>query len=177
MANPDPAIRRSNSRRPRQPNGQYLHKLTPELVTSIASAVANGSVLRDAALLNGIAESTFHDWMANGRSGGRPLERELVAQVDKALARVKSTGLAIITAHAQKDWRAQAWILEKRFPDEFGPRVGLTVDGEVRHDHRHTLELGKLDEAELASLEAILTKAVEPGEQAGELLQLPRGSE
>jgi hypothetical protein len=177
MTEPQARLLPANDRRPRAANGQYVHKLTQGLVDSICGAIATGSTQRDAAVLNGVDEQSFYNWMANGRGGsGRRIERVLVAEVDKAWARRKQMRVSRIQAHGEKDWRADAFLLEREFPDEYGPRTRTTVDANVQHDHRHTLDLGALSlDQKRQMLELLRAGRANDDVIDGEVIELPRG--
>jgi len=95
-------------------------KLTPETITLIQDALAAGATYRLAAMYAGIHEATLYEWKAK-----KP-------EFSEALTRAEGRGavhiLAEIRAAARTDWRAGAWILEKRYPQEFGKQV-LEVQG------------------------------------------------
>ncbi len=90
-------------------------KLTEEVVRKLEEAIAMGTPFRLAAKYAGIAESTLHDWRAK-----KPEFSEQLGQVE---GRAVVTLLALIQKAAQEDWRAAAWKLEKRYPEEFGKQV------------------------------------------------------
>lgn len=46
---------------------------------------------------------------------------EFSLAVRKALAEWELEQLEAIAEAGKKDWRASAWLLERRFPDEYGP--------------------------------------------------------
>lgn len=113
-------------------------QLTDGLIEQIADQVKAGVPARYAASSLGIAETTFHRWMAIGRGGWRtrqPVSRtlrsraeRLVAELEKADAHaVRRRVLTVETAVRQGDWRASAWALERTKPHEFGQRSQVEV--------------------------------------------------
>jgi len=61
----------------------------------------------------------------------------------------------LIVQHAKSDWRAAAWMLERRRPERYGRRQRvehITPDGPLR------VNLTLLTDAELTSLRAVLEK-------------------
>jgi hypothetical protein len=103
-------------RRPR-PIGRPS-KLTPEILDSICGALEMGVPEKYAAASYGIAESTFHEWMKKGAAGIEPYAafRQAVTRSSaQAVSNLVVRGLA-----GGKGSRAACWILERRFPGEYG---------------------------------------------------------
>ena len=161
----------ANDRRPRNANGVYISKLTEDLIEKICDVVREGSSFETASQYAGVARSTFNLWMRNGRNGtgATRLERKLIAGLDQALAESKVDGIRRI--RAAKDWRADAWWLERRFQDEFGP----TTRGELKVEAttKHQLDLSKLSLDERRALLA-LTERASIGAGA-DVIELPAG--
>lgn len=92
----------------------------------------------------GIAERTYHNWMAAGRKGQEPYVQFLQA-MEKARADAVMVNLAVIRRAAQSGhWQAAAWWLERTHPQDFGRKTAVTV-----------LPMDTVD-AEIARLEAEL---------------------
>lgn len=117
---------------------------TPELVSIIARNLRVGAYRQDAVAAAGIAYQTFRNWIKRGGverrridSGSRPRKREgaflaLVEAVEKAEAEASMLSLGRITkAAAEGAWQADAWKLERRYPDRWGrkQRVDLEAKG------------------------------------------------
>lgn len=142
----------------------------------ICRAIRAGAPMRHAAAYAGVAPSTFWDWLKNGRAEGASLElRRFVLEVDKAVAECVVAGVAKISS--SDDWRAHAWVLERRFPQELGPvaRVDIgNADGQpFRTEQTQRLDLSGLTLEQkrqmLSLLEAAGADVVEP---AGEVIEL-----
>jgi len=98
-------------------------KLTPEVQTAIVQAVARGLPYCHARRLAGVGRSTFFNWMALGenlRVG--TLYRDFRDAVKRADAQFVVEALGHIQAAGKKQWQAYAWLLERRFPEDFGRR-------------------------------------------------------
>lgn len=110
-----------------------------------------------AAAAVGIHVSTLHDWQARGlvEESGR------FHEFSKALAcaRAKSeASLAAMVAQAGKtDWRAAAWILERRFPFQWGRPLAIA---------REVEEMMKLSDEELTQRITLNWEAPHPDEEA-----------
>ncbi len=126
-------------------------KCTPELIEEIATRIAyQGSSYMDACKLAGIHEATFYDWLRRGRverarlhklgvevkgdGADKALPEELpyltfFEMVEKAVPARKALLVGRI-AEAGKDprnWTANAWLLERMHPDEFGRKTRLEI--------------------------------------------------
>lgn len=95
-------------------------KLTPEVTDAIVRAVEAGTPIKYAAGYAGISEATVHRWMAAGeKSGSAAKYREFCEQVRRASARSVTRLVARVAQAADNDWRAAAWLLTRRAPQEF----------------------------------------------------------
>lgn len=91
-------------------------KYTPETVERILQAVRVGSTDEHAAEYGGVDGSTFYRWL-NSKS-------EFCDAVTRAKAEARTQSLARIRkAGADGDWRADAWFLERRYPQDYGRNV------------------------------------------------------
>lgn len=87
-----------------------------ELATSVViNLVRSGSSLKDACHQAGVGYSTFFRWKAQNP--------DLSSRVKKAESDGKQWHIQNIRKHAEKDWKASAWFLERKFPREYGKRV------------------------------------------------------
>ncbi|CAN5420774.1 hypothetical protein BH11PLA2_BH11PLA2_32730 [soil metagenome] len=88
----------------------------------LLTAVRAGLPLKHAAKLAGIGRSTLFKWLAKGRSESRGPRRDLVDALKKAETELMREALDSIRkiAKTAKQWTAWAWLLERRWPDDFG---------------------------------------------------------
>lgn len=128
-------------------------KLTPEIQNKIVAALRVGCPLNTAAAYANVVSSTFNNWLRRGRDGEQPY-RGLVEQIDLAIADGKMRDLVRIDQGADKDWRAAAWKLERRFPLEFGEKT----QSEITVQARPFIDVSKLTVAEQQTLLALLEK-------------------
>jgi hypothetical protein len=105
-----------------------LSKATPEVKAAIVAMVSEGAYAKHAALSAGIAEPTLYEWIAKDPAFDRALAQ---AKADRANAGIKR-----ITEHALRDWRAEAWLLERTMPAEFREQTAT--------EHTGTLTLASL---------------------------------
>lgn len=91
-------------------------KYTPDVVDRIEQALQLGASYRLACLYGGISEDTFGRWRDK-----KPEFAEIVARAE-GIGAVQLLE-AIDAAASAGNWRAAAWILERRYPEEYGRRV------------------------------------------------------
>ncbi|MGI6657197.1 MAG: hypothetical protein ACOX5Z_10330 [Desulfobulbus sp.] len=125
--------------------------LTESLINQIVELVSAGVDPKAACAACGIVEVTYSDWMKQAEQGRRALYRQfkervwLAEQLHKARLVQTLTGLAlggqvlettvtrfdgsgrvtsevVTEAVSQPDLTALRWILESKYPDEFGPK-------------------------------------------------------
>ena len=109
-------------------------KLTPKVRDAICEGIRLGMTYKHAAMAAGITERTFYHWVERGKNGDEPY-----AQFLQALSGAEAEGirknLDAIQGASEKDWRAAAWLLERRHPAEYGRREEVTHAGAVRFDY------------------------------------------
>lgn len=101
-------------------------KLTPDVQEKVLHALRLGATHRLACDYAGIHKDTFYDWLKRGEAGaeGDELFSDFSDLVKKAQAITATDCLLQIQAKAGEGvWQAAAWILERRFPDEYGKQV------------------------------------------------------
>jgi hypothetical protein len=103
-------------------------KFQPELGQRIVDVVRVTGMAEAAAAACGIHRATLYRWLERGgkqRSG--PL-RDFADAVTKAQGESETRLLTLITKSASAgEWRAAAWLLERRNPELYGPRIQLTL--------------------------------------------------
>lgn len=95
-------------------------KLTKEMVDQAIRLKADGLSNGDIICALGVHESTFYRWIGEPKN---KLQRELCEGLKKEEAEFKHTLLTTIRAAAlarNQYWTAAAWLLERKFPDEYG---------------------------------------------------------
>lgn len=126
-------------------------KLTPEAHKAIVARVLAGNYRETACAAAGICSRTLRDWLRRGASG-KPedaIYAAFSADLDKAEAASESRQIAALTQAAAKDWRAAAWLLEKKYPKRWGSRVEVQHSGSVSLESidelRKRLDAGQRD--------------------------------
>ena len=133
-------------------------KLTPEIQETICNWLKLGYYQEDAAIMAGIAPSTYYDWLKKGAEedsrqdeikalgdGSSPLpaiiegsDIELVyvfSEFSEAVARARAEaeGAHIKNIRRAADngtWQASAWFLERSFPKNRAKRSTLDIDAQ-----------------------------------------------
>ena len=118
-------------------------KLTQELQEKLCSHIADGNYLDTACRLAGIDYGTMRRWILQGESdmSGRFYEFAEAVKVAEAIAESERVRL-ILHAGKYDDWKANAWYLERKFPDRWGrkERLEATVKSEHTEKHEHFIE-------------------------------------
>ena len=84
-------------------------KLTDQTISIICKALNTGLSIRSSCNLANISESTYYRWYKENS--------DFRAAIKKSYAEFEFKALSEIEDQGKKDWRAIAWILERRYPD------------------------------------------------------------
>jgi hypothetical protein len=96
-------------------------KLTGDLQGKLVEAIASGLPLKSAAAIAGICYETLNRWKKKGESqNAGPEYRQFCHALEQANAAAMQYHLQNIAEKGKDDWRASAWILERRFRTDFG---------------------------------------------------------
>ena len=101
---------------------------------AVLELVRQGCTHKVAALRAGISESTFYTWIAKGKVARSGIYREFVNDLELAEAVAEGTLTLQMRAHAAREWRATAWMLERRFPETWKERKEIAVEQEIPED-------------------------------------------
>lgn len=98
--------------------------LTDEVIDNICKAIGNGLTNKDACALCGIPEDTFYSWLRDAEKGTRNKDHlkqkiKLAQSVKRAESTFKAFHLKNIIKSSNEDWKASAWMLERKFPKEY----------------------------------------------------------
>jgi transposase len=103
---------------------------TPDVIAAFEKYMRAGCTLDDAAALLGFSRSAAFDWKARGEAGESPFA-DFSDAVTRAAAEFKAECLAGVASgrmmNGDRDWKAQAFVLERRFPAEYGPQQVVAV--------------------------------------------------
>jgi len=130
--------------------------LEPAVRAKVLEAIGLGAPMHIAAAAAGVHERTLQRALARGRDGD-PRYAALVEAMAQAEAESATTALQVVRAAALGgQWQAAAWLLERRWPDDYGrrDRQDVRVSG--------TIDVGRAEErlAELVGA-AVVSQAIE----------------
>lgn len=114
-------------------------KLTSELIEQICAFIENGNTNKDACYMVGISEATLYNWIAKAsklkkQTPDNAIYFELLESLKRAEARFRAYHISVINNASRRNWQASAWMLERRYPNEYGRKVtdvSLAVTDEV----------------------------------------------
>ena len=105
-------------------------KLTPELQKRITDAIQGGVDKKVAAAMAGIAESTFYDWLDQGRKpDALPEFSEFSESIERAEAEAEVVKVSRISIAANNgNWKAASWWLERKHPERWSETKKLQTE-------------------------------------------------
>lgn len=115
---------------------------------AILDCIRLGAPLVDAAMAAGICYSTLRKWRQYGRAdrkaGKQSAFRAFLDDCDRYKAMFVSDTVKLISDAGDRNWRARAWLAERRSPEKFG-------------DNMHEIRAMQKQLAEVSALLAKLT--------------------
>ena len=116
--------------------------INPKLEEAILMALRQGAFPSAAAEASGVPRQTFSDWMRRGAQQRRGVYHELYVKVMAAMSEGELRALEQVQAAAEKDWKAAAWLLERRFRARWARQVETPAEGPSEnqtslHAHQH----------------------------------------
>lgn len=131
---------------PKKRKGGRRPALTAEAKEAVLGAVRDSQTYEVAARRAGVAERTLYGWIEKGEAGAAPVYAQFVQELARAKAEAEESIITGIKAAGRHDWRALAWIAERRYPD----RWGRSESAKVEHSGAITIvfkEVGRGKEA------------------------------
>lgn len=102
--------------------------LTAERERILLRAIRNGQTFKTASAMAGISYMTFNRWRQRGTDADAPAEfRHFCDQLSLAQARAEDKWVKAINKAAQNDWRAAAYLLERRNPSGWSIRRSAPI--------------------------------------------------
>ena len=112
---------------------RQLKKLNQKHLDALPALVLKG--LSDSAIAGrlGVSSSTLKRWLEIGESGdpieSTPIHIDLYETYIRAKSQLEENLLSDISG--VEDWRASAWLLERKFRDEYNPKITDLVTAQV----------------------------------------------
>lgn len=112
-----------------------LATISPKVRQEVLDRVKHGVPAGTAAVACGVHRRTFQRWLEEGRrDNAREPYRKFAADIEQAFMEWQASKVTEIDRHAEKDWRAGAWMLERLDPATYGDHLkggGSTVNVQV----------------------------------------------
>lgn len=143
-----------------QPQRGRPTKLTPEKHAAIIAAIRAGASRQAAAASVGIAYNTLCEWLARGegRDPDRTAESDFASfanDLRTAEAEFEQSLIQQVMSYSamgdKPDWRGPAWLLERRFSQQWGKTTKTELSG-PGGEPLSKIDVAKLSDAELAEL-------------------------
>jgi hypothetical protein len=100
--------------------------LNVQLQRKICALLSEGCDQKTACSICGIGERTYHEWKNRGHNGHEPYA-SFFSAASRARNVFKARLLKIVTDAAEKEARHAEWLLERRWPNEFGRSENRTI--------------------------------------------------
>lgn len=148
----------------KKPTVRRPYKFTPQAKRKIVVALQMGHFPATAARHGGVDKDTLLEWWYRGKLAGPESEgvenelHEFMEECQQARARGKMGLVAILWGHAREDGKVALKLLEKLFPEEYGPKTTHEIKGKVDHVHK-TTDYSKFTDEELEQAEQLALKA------------------
>lgn len=134
------------------PTTQKRHKQERE---KLFLALAQGLTREQACAYAGISMNKLRNWVKEAEAlAATTDETGFLDELANAEATAALRWLSLIDTAAERDWKAAAWKLERRFPRSYGKAEAapqLTGKIEHHHHHDHAISITTADEAENAA--------------------------
>lgn len=132
MAKHDDPTKQDGS--PRTTNRGRRSLLTPELEKQILDLVGAGNYYDDACEAAGFSHKTLYRWLEFAERPNAPAKyRELRDKLQRARAQGRTVHVTFLRLHAEKDWKASAFFLERSDPARWGRRDVVQHEGSLEH--------------------------------------------
>lgn len=114
---------------PRRRRPPPTAKLTLQLQAELCAWLYHGNYLETAASLVGLAPDTVRKWLRRGIREGSGRYHTFALAVQKSEAEAAARSLNRIRAAGERGvWKADAWFLERKFPQQWGRWERVTVE-------------------------------------------------
>lgn len=94
-------------------------KLTDALQISYLAALQRCFFVETAAAMVGVTRQVVNLWLRDGKKAKSGIYFDFFSAVQKTLANKEADIVDIISASANEEWQAAAWLLERRFPERW----------------------------------------------------------
>jgi hypothetical protein len=103
-------------------------KVTDSLIEQFCSILRYTWSIETTIKKTGIGRASFYRWKQRVSQGkGTPMEGRFIREVDMVEGGMKLVMEVRLAQHFDEDWRAIAWWLERKYPQEYGRRKPLPL--------------------------------------------------
>ena len=115
-------------------------KVTEELTEKLFQYISEGNYLDTACRLAGVDYSTMRRWVQRGEKEGKGIYYDFgeMLKIAEAQAEAKRVSL-ILKAGEFDDWKANAWYLERKYPERWAKKT--TLDANIKSEHVERQEM------------------------------------
>ena len=96
------------------------YKMTPERVQIITEALADGLTQKEASMLAGIDEDTLCNWKRNNSDFSDKIALSAIEYKRRLMNSIREAG--------RRDWKASAWLLERKYKKDFSTEARFEKD-------------------------------------------------
>ena len=157
-----PRKKRPRGRPPKKNPGGRKTKLNQRIINDAQTAAAMGLSINLVSDYIGIPVSTMYDWISRGAERPGSIYEKFSEALSRGRSQCAIKNMKRIQDAGDTDWRAAAWVMEKRF----GFRSQIDISTEYRQTQRRTIE----NSQDVEELLATLTLADGIRAQIGELV-------
>ena len=101
-------------------------KCTPKVIARVARILALGGTINSACRAGGIDPVSYYKWIKRGEAGEEPFVNFLHA-IKESQAVAEEKALRVIDEAMLDSWQAAAWLLERRYPNDWGRRQRMDI--------------------------------------------------
>jgi pyruvoyl-dependent arginine decarboxylase (PvlArgDC) len=112
-------------------------KDNPGVIEDLLNAIKDGATMQDACAAAMISTATLNDWI---KEGGKIAE-----DIRWAQSKWRRSMAAHIETAAPKDWKAAAWLLERRDPKHYGKLQKVEMNANVKSNIAAPIEIKFVD--------------------------------
>ena len=125
-------------------------KATPKTLKTILDSIRSGATQRDASALAGISEDTLSRWKRE--------DTDFAEQMRQKEIEFKMENVKIVRKAAEKTWQAAAWLLERKYPNEYTNKVRIEEPEPIKTGFEHLTNKELMDHIEEMSAKQGLIK-------------------
>lgn len=155
---------------PRKIASKHYTTLSHELIDQICQYIRCGNTLRASAGLAGIRPVELQSWLNRGRLHTSGIYYDLYHEVLRARSASEIELVSVVENRAIDDWRAAAWLLERRFRQTWG-KEPPKKDVELIYDEGVATDADEAINANMA-LPSIVINFKEPSISENEVTNL-----